>query len=65
MNSFKSATMKKRAIILTVTLLIPLIRLTAQNPNLEKFSAYKIGFFTKKMNLTSQEAEKFWPAYND
>ena len=45
--------------------MIPLIRLSAQNPNLEKFSAYKIGFFTKKMNLTSEEAERFWPVYND
>ena len=41
------------------------MQLNAQNPNLEKFSTYKIGFFTKKMNLTSQEAEKFWPVYND
>jgi len=57
--------MKKGLLILTVVLMIPLIRLTAQNPNLEKFSTYKIGFFTKKLNLTSQEAEKFWPVYND
>ena len=57
--------MKKGLLILTVVLTIPLIRLTAQNPNLEKFSTYKIGFFTKKMNLTSEEAEKFWPVYND
>jgi hypothetical protein len=65
MNSYKSETMKKGLLILTVVLMIPLIRLTAQNPNIEKFSTYKIGFFSKKMNLTSQEAEKFWPAYND
>jgi hypothetical protein len=65
MNSYKSATMKKRTIIITAILLISLIQLTAQNPNIEKFSTYKIGFFTKKMNLTSQEAEKFWPVYND
>ena len=57
--------MKKGLSILTFVLLIPLIRLSAQNPNLEKFSMYKIGFFTKKMNLTSLEAEKFWPVYND
>ena len=56
---------KKGLLILTVVLMVPLIRLTAQNPNLEKFSTYKIGFFTKKLNLTSQEAEKFWPVYND
>jgi hypothetical protein len=61
----KFVRMKKGLLILTVVLMIPLIRLTAQNPNLEKFSTYKIGFFTKKLNLTSQEAEKFWPVYND
>jgi len=57
--------MKRGLIILTIVLIIPTIKLAAQNPNLEKFSTYKIGFFTKKMNLTSQEAEKFWPVYNE
>jgi hypothetical protein len=57
--------MKRGLIILAVVLTLPLARSYAQNPNLEKFSTYKIGFFTKKMNLTSQEAEKFWPVYND
>ena len=65
MNSFRSSRMKKGLLVLAVALTIPLIRLNAQNPNLEKFSTYKIGFFTKKMNLTSQEAERFWPVYND
>jgi hypothetical protein len=37
----------------------------AQNPNMEKLNNYKIGFFTKKLNLTSGEAEKFWPVYNE
>jgi hypothetical protein len=66
MNSYKFTVMKKGLILLiTVALTFPLMRLHAQNPNLEKFSTYKIGFFTKKMNLTSREAEKFWPVYND
>ena len=57
--------MKRGILILAVIIAISLPRLDAQNPNLEKFSAYKIGFFTKKMNLTSGEAEKFWPVYNE
>jgi hypothetical protein len=65
MNSYKSWQMKRALIIFVVMMSVPLIRLNGQNPNLEKFSAYKIGFFTKKMNLNSQEAEKFWPVYND
>jgi hypothetical protein len=32
---------------------------------MEKLNNYKIGFFTKKLNLTSGEAEKFWPLYNE
>ena len=51
--------------ILFVLALFPILRLTAQNPNLEKLNAYKIAFFTRRLNLTSQEAEKFWPVYNE
>lgn len=25
----------------------------------------RVGFFTTKLNLTTKEAEKFWPVYND
>ena len=38
---------------------------TAQNPNRERLNAYKIAFFTKRLNLSSKEAEKFWPVYNE
>ena len=57
--------MKKIVIILFIMLMFPFLRSSAQNPNLEKLNNYKIGFFTKKLNLTSEEAEKFWPIYND
>jgi hypothetical protein len=45
--------------------MFPVSRTVAQNPNMEKLNNYKIGFFTKKLNLTSGEAEKFWPVYNE
>ena len=64
MNNYKFETMKK-ALIIFIMLIVPLVRLSSQNPNLEKLNSYKIGFFTKKLNLTSPEAEKFWPVYND
>jgi len=57
--------MKKILFLLLIILTFPVIRTEAQNSNLEKLNNYKIGFFTKKINLTSTEAEKFWPAYND
>jgi hypothetical protein len=39
----------------------------AQNNNSqrgEKIKALKIAFITQKLQLTSAEAEKFWPVYN-
>ncbi len=39
--------------------------ITAQNVNRERLDAYKIAFFTKRLNLTPAEAEKFWPVYNE
>lgn len=57
--------MKKTAIFLLLIVVFPFVHLTAQNTKLENLNAYKVGFFTKKLNLTTQEAEKFWPVYND
>ncbi len=40
----------------------------AQNGNeqrIEKIQALKIAFITQRLDLTSAEAEKFWPIYND
>jgi hypothetical protein len=57
--------MKRRAEFLTILLIISFSQVLGQNPDREKLNAYKIAFFTKRMNLTSQEAEKFWPVYNE
>jgi len=65
MNSFKFIAMKKCLIFMVLMTLLPFSRVAAQNPNLEKLNAYKIAFFTRRLNLTSQEAEKFWPVYNE
>lgn len=34
-------------------------------PGSEKFKAMKVAHITEKLNLTSAEAEKFWPIYNE
>ncbi len=65
MNIYKSDNMKRILFSLIIILAVPFLKLTAQNTNMEKLNDYKIGFFTKKLNLTSQEAEKFWPVYNE
>jgi hypothetical protein len=57
--------MKRIVIFLLAIIMFPVLRTVAQNPNMEKLNNYKIGFFTKKLNLTSGEAEKFWPVYNE
>lgn len=56
--------MKRNTLVLTL-ILLTVLQIAAQNPNREKIEAYRIGFFTKKLNLTSGEAEKFWPAFNE
>ncbi len=37
----------------------------AQQNRREKLKAYKTAFITEKLDLSSKEAEKFWPIYND
>jgi len=36
-----------------------------QQDRRQKIETYKIGFLTQKLNLTTQEAQNFWPVYND
>jgi hypothetical protein len=33
-------------------------------PQREEIEALKIGFITRRLNLTSEEARNFWPVYN-
>lgn len=63
MKSFSTYIMK-RSVLLTMSLVLSALTLSGQTQQFEKLNAYKIGFFTKRLNLTSKEAEKFWPAYN-
>jgi hypothetical protein len=60
--------------IITLTLSIILISLLGINTLLaqtkssekeEQVKSQKIAFFTQKLNLTSDEAQRFWPVYNN
>jgi len=55
----------KKFTFIFIMILWPFVSALAQNPNRERLEAYRIGFFTKKLNLIAEEAEKFWPAYNE
>jgi hypothetical protein len=57
--------MKRIILLLLILLTFPVSKINAQNTSLEKLNAFKIGFFTRRLDLTTAEAEKFWPAYNE
>lgn len=38
--------------------------LSAQENDDEKIKALKVAFFTKELDLSEKEAQKFWPVYN-
>jgi hypothetical protein len=65
MNFYNSA-MKKVSLILIGLMLLSLTTVKGQEQSdNEKLTAYKIAFFTQRLDLTPAEAEKFWPVYND
>lgn len=57
--------MKKRTILLIFILLFSPVLILAQNRNQERLQTYKIAFFTRRLNLSPVEAERFWPLYNE
>ncbi|KAA5821936.1 hypothetical protein FPF71_15630 [Algibacter amylolyticus] len=54
--------MKK--IILIVVLFMSL-HISAQHKNRERIKSLKVSFITEKLDLTEQEAQQFWPIYNE
>jgi len=58
--------MKKGFTVIVVLIIVSVSgSVLAQNANLDRLNAYKIAFFTRRLNLTPREAEKFWPVYNE
>jgi len=62
----------KKATLIIATLLFSSASFLAQgqageqeHPNKEKIKSMKIAFITEKLNLTSEEAQQFWPVYNE
>jgi hypothetical protein len=59
--------MKNKVIAITVFLLFS-FQMFAQKPDpfdIEKFKAKKIAYLTDAVNITPEQAEKFWPVYNE
>ncbi len=37
----------------------------AQEKRREEIESFRVAYFTRQLNLTSEEAKKFWPVYNE
>lgn len=58
----------KNKIILFIAFLLLGVATYGQNhgkADFDKIKALKVAFFTDQLNLTSTEAEAFWPVYNE
>jgi len=49
---------------LMIILFLATLGMNAQDRKFEKIKAHKTAFITEQVNLTSTQAEKFWPIYN-
>lgn len=49
---------------LTLLLLLSFFANAQEKSGKDKIRAYKIAFITEKLDLSADEAEKFWPIYN-
>jgi hypothetical protein len=52
-------------LFLAIVMLMPQMTYSQREQEAERIAAYRIAFFTRRLDLTPGEAEKFWPVYND
>ena len=50
-------------ILLNAGLAVPALAQNNQK-DLDRLQTYKVAFLSRKLNLTTEEAQKFWPIYN-
>ena len=55
----------KLIVILLVVLTFPGISQELPRNSQERFNAQRIAFFTERLRLTPEEAQTFWPVYNE
>lgn len=53
-----------RTHLLTLFILLFTINIFAQHKDRERIQALKVSFITEKLDLTTKEAQDFWPIYN-
>lgn len=54
----------KKLLIVTITLLLSAAT-AVEAQNAGRIAAERTAYFTRRLNLTVEEAERFWPVYND
>jgi hypothetical protein len=55
----------KKIYILAFIIFALLKTTSAQDNRREEIESFRIAFFTRQLNLTPDEAKKFWPVYNE
>ena len=63
-NTYNKTNIMKLYISL-ILLFISTITLSQNNDKLEKIKALRVAFISTKLELTSNEAQKFWPIFNE
>jgi hypothetical protein len=55
----------KHIIILVLTLLSGFVAAQSKADKKEQIASFRVAFITKELNLSSKEAQLFWPVYNE
>ena len=57
----------KKHIFITFALILGMITMSFAQPERreERIKAYRVAVFTEKLNLSPEEAQSFWPIYNE
>ena len=51
--------------VVALLLLTTMVTYSQQRPGREKIKTLKVAFITERLNLSSKEAQTFWPVYNE
>lgn len=59
----------KKTITILILVALPIILMAQRGPrfeeNRERIEAQKVAYLTRELNLTPEEAQQFWPVYNE
>jgi hypothetical protein len=57
--------MKRLSVIIFILMLSTSLFAQSKSDRYEQIETIKVAFITKKLDLSSEEAQKFWPIYNN